>query len=246
MAAHVIRLTKVPVVPWVSVSRTRVPIPRPAFPALWEIVTNNFQHASPHPHPRAMGRFRSGTRLARSRSDAGSCGGEGRRTGCVYRRWAKIPGFHCRDWGDQPWTVGSSFVHCGFVDVAFSCHPAVTDAVMRQVGSLVHMQCSLMFSAPYLQLIERLLPAMPHPSLDQFFLWNSGASCPLAVASADGSGAEAVEAAVKVARKATGRPNIICFQGSYHGRTYGSGALTRSKPIYTQSTGPLMVRPTSL
>ena len=54
-------------------------------------------------------------------------------------------------------------------------------------------------------------------------------------------GSEAVEAAIKLARKATGRQNVIAFQGAYHGRTFGSGALTRSKPVYTQSSGPLMV-----
>lgn len=106
------------------------------------------------------------------------------------------------------------------------CHPAVTEAAMRQVGELVHMQCSIMFSAPYLQLVERLLPVMPHPSLDQFFFWNSGS--------------EAVEAAIKLARKATGRQNVIAFQGAYHGRTVGSGALTKSKTIYTQGSGPVM------
>lgn len=106
------------------------------------------------------------------------------------------------------------------------CHPAVSAAAAAQVSQLVHLQCSLAFHEPYLQLIERLIPTMPHPSLDQFFLWNSGS--------------EAVEAAIKLARKATGRDNIIVFQGAYHGRTFGSGALTRSKPIYTQSTGPLM------
>jgi 4-aminobutyrate aminotransferase len=89
------------------------------------------------------------------------------------------------------------------------------------------MQCSITFSAPYLQLIERLLPVMPHPTLDAFFFWNSGS--------------EAVEAAMKLARQATGRQGIICFQGGYHGRTMGSGAITRSKTIYTQGTGPLMV-----
>lgn len=88
------------------------------------------------------------------------------------------------------------------------------------------MQCSIMFHAPYLQLIERLLPVMPDPSLDSFFLWNSGA--------------EAVEAAIKVARMATNRQNIITFSGAYHGRTYGSGAVTRSKTIYTHGTGPMM------
>ncbi|WWD17970.1 4-aminobutyrate transaminase [Kwoniella shandongensis] len=106
------------------------------------------------------------------------------------------------------------------------CHPAVSQAAAAQVNTLVHLQCSIGFHAPYLQLIDRLLPVMPHQSLDQFFFWNSGS--------------EAVEAAVKVARKATGRQNIIVFQGAYHGRTMGSGAMTRSKPIYTQGTGPLM------
>lgn len=46
---------------------------------------------------------------------------------------------------------------------------------------------------------------------------------------------------MKLARKATGRTNLITFQGAYHGRTYGSGAMTRSKTIYTQGTGPLLV-----
>ncbi|WVQ85429.1 4-aminobutyrate transaminase [Cryptococcus sp. DSM 104549] len=106
------------------------------------------------------------------------------------------------------------------------CHPVVSQAAAAQVNNLVHLQCSIGFHGPYLQLIERLLPVMPHASLDQFFFWNSGS--------------EAIEAAIKVARKATGRQNVIAFQGAYHGRTFGSGALTRSKPIYTQSTGPLM------
>jgi 4-aminobutyrate aminotransferase len=35
--------------------------------------------------------------------------------------------------------------------------------------------------------------------------------------------------------------NLITFKGSYHGMTYGSGAMTRSKTIYTQGTGPLLV-----
>ncbi|KAK8865845.1 4-aminobutyrate transaminase [Kwoniella newhampshirensis] len=106
------------------------------------------------------------------------------------------------------------------------CHPTVSQAAAAQINTLVHLQCSIAFHAPYLQLIERLLPIMPHPSLDQFFFWNSGS--------------EANEAAIKVARKATGRQNIIVFQGAYHGRTMGSGAMTRSKPIYTQGSGPLM------
>jgi 4-aminobutyrate aminotransferase len=56
-------------------------------------------------------------------------------------------------------------------------------------------------------------------SLDTFFFWNSGA--------------EAVEAAVKLARQATGRQNIIAMNGSYHGRTFGTMALTKSKTVYS-------------
>ncbi|KIR67649.1 4-aminobutyrate transaminase [Cryptococcus bacillisporus CA1873] len=106
------------------------------------------------------------------------------------------------------------------------CHPAVSKAAAEQINNLVHLQCSIAFHQPYLELIEKLLPVMPHSSLDQFFFWNSGS--------------EAVEAAVKLTRKATGKQNVIVFQGAYHGRTMGSGSMTRSKPIYTQSTGPLM------
>lgn len=106
------------------------------------------------------------------------------------------------------------------------CHPEVSAAAAAQVHQLVHLQCSIAFHPTYLQLIERLLPAMPHPSLDSFFFWNSGS--------------EAVEAAIKLARFATKKTNIICFQGAYHGRTYGSTAVTKSKTVYFHGTGPVM------
>jgi 4-aminobutyrate aminotransferase len=63
----------------------------------------------------------------------------------------------------------------------------------------MHKQCSIAFHEPYLRLIEKLLPVMPHPSLDSFFFWNSGS--------------EAVEAALKMARMITGRQGIITMQG---------------------------------
>ncbi|GAA5868471.1 hypothetical protein JCM3774_005390 [Rhodotorula dairenensis] len=106
------------------------------------------------------------------------------------------------------------------------CHPGVTKAAQEQVGTLVHGQVNLGYNKPYLQLIEHLLPVMPHKSLDSFFLWNSGA--------------EAVEASVKLARHATGKQNIIVVQGSYHGRTFGTMALTKSKTIYGAGYAPLM------
>ncbi|OAL33168.1 4-aminobutyrate transaminase [Fonsecaea nubica] len=106
------------------------------------------------------------------------------------------------------------------------CHPAVTKAVQAQAAKIVHAQVNIAFQKPYLELIESLLPLMPHKSLDTFFFWNSGS--------------EAVEAAVKLARHATKKQNIIVMQGSYHGRTFGTMAMTRSKTIYSENYGPLM------
>ncbi|KAK0120293.1 hypothetical protein ONS95_011699 [Cadophora gregata] len=106
------------------------------------------------------------------------------------------------------------------------CHPGVTAAAQKQVGTLVHGQVNIAFQKPYLDLVEGLLPVMPDRSLDTFFFWNSGS--------------EAVEAAVKVARHATKKQNIIVMQGSYHGRTFGTMAMTRSKTIYGENYAPLM------
>lgn len=106
------------------------------------------------------------------------------------------------------------------------CHPRVTQAAQKQVGTLVHGQVNIAFQKPYIELVEKLIPLMPHESLDTFFFWNSGA--------------EAVEAAVKLARHATKKQNIIAMQGSYHGRTFGTMALTKSKTIYGEGYSPLM------
>ncbi|KAM0754858.1 PLP-dependent transferase [Meredithblackwellia eburnea MCA 4105] len=106
------------------------------------------------------------------------------------------------------------------------CHPKVTKAAQDQCATLVHGQVNIGFNAPYLGLIEKLLPVMPDPTLDTFFFWNSGA--------------EAVEASIKLARMATGKQNIIVVQGSYHGRTFGTMAMTKSKTVYGQGFGPLM------
>ena len=67
-------------------------------------------------------------------------------------------------------------------------------------NSRLSVQCSIAFHPPYLKLIEKILPLMPDPSLNSFFWWNSGS--------------EAIEAAIKIARTATGRQNIISMQGT--------------------------------
>jgi 4-aminobutyrate aminotransferase len=105
------------------------------------------------------------------------------------------------------------------------CHPEVVAAAQEQVAKLIHGQVNIVFHRPLLELANELLTITP-PGLDSFFFSNSGA--------------EAVEAALKLARQATGRPNIIVFQGSFHGRTVGTMSLTTSNTIYRAGYQPLM------
>jgi 4-aminobutyrate aminotransferase len=104
------------------------------------------------------------------------------------------------------------------------CHPKVVEAVREQAGLFLHAQANLVIHKPMLQLIEELRKIVPS-ALDSFFFANSGA--------------EAVENAVKIAKAATGRPNIIVFNGSFHGRTAQTMALTTSKIGYRTGFAPL-------
>jgi 4-aminobutyrate aminotransferase len=104
------------------------------------------------------------------------------------------------------------------------CHPQVVAAAQEQVGKIIHAQVNILYHQPLLRLAEALREIVP-TSLDTFFFSNSGA--------------EAVEGAVKLARHATGRPNVIVFQGSFHGRTNQTMAMTTSKTIYRQHYQPL-------
>ena len=104
------------------------------------------------------------------------------------------------------------------------CHPKVVEAIREQAGLFLHAQANLVIHKPMLQLIEELRRIVP-PSIDSFFFANSGA--------------EALENAVKIARVATGRPNVIVFNGSFHGRTHATMALTTSKTIYRTGFAPL-------
>ena len=105
------------------------------------------------------------------------------------------------------------------------CHPRVVEAIREQAGKLIHGQVNIIYHEPLLQLIGELRQIV-HPSLDGFFFSNSGA--------------EAIEGAMKLARHATGRTNVIVFQGSFHGRTVGTMSLTTSKTIYRSGYQPLM------
>jgi 4-aminobutyrate aminotransferase len=103
-------------------------------------------------------------------------------------------------------------------------HPRVVHAIQEQAAKLLHGQPTIVLSQPLLQLMNELATIVPAP-LDTFFVTNSGA--------------EAIEGAVKLARHATRRPNVIVFQGSFHGRTNLTMAMTTSKTIYRAGYQPL-------
>ncbi|MBV9025794.1 MAG: aminotransferase class III-fold pyridoxal phosphate-dependent enzyme [Streptomycetaceae bacterium] len=105
------------------------------------------------------------------------------------------------------------------------CHPVVVRAAQEQVGTLIHGQYTTVLHRPLLALTERLGEVLPS-GLDSLFYMNSGS--------------EAVEAAVRLARHATGRQNIVAFHGSFHGRTMGAGALTTSATKFRSGIGPMM------
>jgi 4-aminobutyrate aminotransferase len=105
------------------------------------------------------------------------------------------------------------------------CHPRVVAAIREQAGRILHLQANIAHHEPMLHLIAALRQVVPS-ELNSFFFSNSGA--------------EAVEAAVKLARHATGRTNIIAFQRGFHGRTTGTMSLTSSKTVYRVGYQPLM------
>lgn len=104
------------------------------------------------------------------------------------------------------------------------CHPKVVEAIRAQAGNFIHAQANIIIHKPMLQLIEELRKITP-PSIDSYYFANSGA--------------EALENAVKIARIATGRQNVVVFSGSFHGRSSGTMALTTSKTVYRTGFGPL-------
>jgi 4-aminobutyrate aminotransferase len=103
-------------------------------------------------------------------------------------------------------------------------HPRVAAAVAAQAAKLLHGQQNIMFHEPGLRLHERLPDLVPGGPY-QAFLSNSGA--------------EAVEASVKLARVATGRPAVLAFRYGYHGRTAQTMALTTAKDVYRAAFEPL-------
>ncbi len=112
------------------------------------------------------------------------------------------------------------------VTAAGHCHPRVVKAIRRQAGRLIHMSGTDFYYTPQVRLAELLARLAPGPGSKRVFFTNSGA--------------EAIEAALKLARRHTGRLRALAFLGAFHGRTYGAMSLTGSKNLQRRGFAPLV------
>lgn len=103
-------------------------------------------------------------------------------------------------------------------------HPAVIDAAHKQLDKLVHSGCIVRYDS-LVELASRLREITP-PAIEKFAFANSGA--------------EAVEAAVKLAKYSTERQGVVAFRGAFHGRTMGSVSYTTSNAKYREGYHPIL------
>src|SRR5437667_654818 len=106
------------------------------------------------------------------------------------------------------------------------CHPQVVAAIQDQAAKLIHMSGTDFYYQPQIDLAQRLAELAPGSSPKRVFFTNSGA--------------EALEAALKLARWHTGRSRVIAFLGAFHGRTYGAMSLSGSKLVHRRGFSPLV------
>jgi 4-aminobutyrate aminotransferase len=105
-------------------------------------------------------------------------------------------------------------------------HPAVIGAIKDQADELVHYSASDFYPPIYARMCEAIADTVPIAGPKRVYLGNSGA--------------EAVEASLKLARVATGRHAVVAFLGGFHGRTMGAVTLTASKAKYHSGLAPLV------
>jgi len=103
------------------------------------------------------------------------------------------------------------------------CPQPVVDAIAKQAATMIHCSFNVATYDLYMQLAEKLATLLPHGEHTKVMLTNSGA--------------ESVENAIKIARQATGRQAIICYDNAFHGRTMMAMTLT-SKTSYKSGCGP--------
>jgi 4-aminobutyrate aminotransferase len=124
---------------------------------------------------------------------------------------------------------GNIFLDCAAgiaVNSTGHSHPDVVRAIEDQAKRFLHMSGTDFYYEPQVRLAEELAAIAPIDGGVRSFFGNSGT--------------EAIEAALKLARYTTGRPNIIAFFGGFHGRTMGALAATASKVVQRRGFGPFM------
>ncbi|MEP1217489.1 MAG: 4-aminobutyrate--2-oxoglutarate transaminase [Marinobacter sp.] len=104
-------------------------------------------------------------------------------------------------------------------------HPKVVEAVKAQLDKLMHTCQTVMPYEGYVKLAQKLSEVVPVKGHAKVLLANSGA--------------EALENAMKIARAATGKTNVICFDGGYHGRTFYTMAMNGKAAPYQTDFGPM-------
>ncbi len=97
------------------------------------------------------------------------------------------------------------------------CHPEVIKAVNKQIRKLIHISGSDFYYEPQIALAEKLIKITPGDFSKRVYFGSSGA--------------EAIEASLKVARYYTKRPRMISFLGGFHGRTFAGMTMSGSKKV---------------
>ncbi len=123
---------------------------------------------------------------------------------------------------------GNVFLDCAAgiaVNSTGHAHPDVVSAIVGQAQQYLHMSGTDFYYEPQVRLAEVLSSIVPMPGPSRSFFGNSGA--------------EAVEAAIKLARYHTKRPYLIAFMGAFHGRTLGALSLTASRSVQRKGFGPV-------
>ena len=106
------------------------------------------------------------------------------------------------------------------------CHPRVVEAIQKQAAELIHISGTDFYLPNLVELAERLAGIAPGKEAKKVYFGNSGA--------------EAIEAAIKLAKYHTRRDKIIAFHGCFHGRTLGALSLTASKAVQRKGFGTLL------
>ncbi len=138
------------------------------------------------------------------------------------RSWSHGEGHHLYD------TAGNAYLDfANGIAVSALGHrnPRVTAAIHAQVDRLISSVAAIGYAESTVRLAGELAATLPDP-IDTIFFMNSGT--------------EAIEAALKLARRVTGRPGIVAFRGGFHGRTLGATSVTTSNPNYRQGYEPLL------